>query len=181
MLRQSLRSPMRNGTSVGTVLWLVTFAIVTCTASVDISTPDTPAGHTLQAFLQAFNSADHDRIAAYVKEYDPDENADGLTSFSNQTGGFTLVSIVHSAPDKLTFLVHGRGDNIDAYGTLLLASTAPPRVKHLSIRALPPGARTPGQGPNHRPVPGLVARGRLWGRQGRASARRGRPGSWPKL
>ena len=141
MLRQSLGSTMRNGTSVGTVLWVVTFAIVTWAASVDISTPDTPAGHTLQAFLQAFNTADHDRIAAYVKEYDPDENADGLTSFSNQTGGFTLVSIVHSAPDKLTFLVHGRGDNIDAYGTLLLASTAPPRVKHLSVRALPPGAK----------------------------------------
>ena len=118
------------------------FAMVTsAAASADISTPDTPAGRTLQAFLAAFNTRDHDRIAAYVKEYDPDENAEGLTSFSNQTGGFTLVSIVHSAPDKLTFLVHGRGDNIDAYGTLLLVSTAPPRVKHLSVRALPPGAK----------------------------------------
>ena len=66
---------------------------------------------------------------------------DGLTSFSGQTGGFTLTSIVHSAPDRLAFLVHGRGDNIDAYGVLQLASTAPPRVKRLSIRALPPGAK----------------------------------------
>jgi len=115
--------------------------MMTFAASVDISIPATPAGHTLQAFLEAFNTRDHDRIAAYVKEYDPEENADRLTSFSNQTGGFTLVSIVHSAADKLTFLVHGRSDNIDAYGTLLLASTAPPRVKHLSVRALPPGAK----------------------------------------
>jgi hypothetical protein len=95
----------------------------------------------LQAFLNAFNSGDHDRIAAYVKEYDPENNADGLTSFSSQTGGFTLVSIRHSTADKLTFLVHGRGDNIAAYGVLQLASTAPPRVKTLSIRAIPPGAK----------------------------------------
>jgi hypothetical protein len=110
-------------------------------ARADVGTPDTPAGHTLRAFLDAFNSADHDRIATYVKEYDPQNNADGLTSFSNQTGGFTLVSIVNSAPDKLSFLVHGRGDNIDAFGILRLTTTSPPRVKGLSIRAIPPGAK----------------------------------------
>ncbi|HKW18569.1 MAG TPA: S41 family peptidase [Terriglobales bacterium] len=76
-----------------------------------------------------------------MKEYDPENSADGLTGFSNQTGGFTLVSIEHSAPEKLTFRVHGRGDNVDAYGVLQLASTTPPRVKRLNIRALPPGAK----------------------------------------
>jgi hypothetical protein len=106
-----------------------------------VTIPDTPAGHTLQAFFDAFNSGDHDRIAAYVKEYDPENSADGLTGFSGQTGGFTLTSIERSTPDKLTFRVHGRRDNVDAYGVLQLASTAPPRVKRLNIRALPPGAR----------------------------------------
>ena len=106
-----------------------------------MTVPDTPAGHTLQAFLDAFNSGDHDRIAAYVKEYDPENSADGLTSFSSQTGGFTLTSVVHSEPDRLTFLVHGRGDKVDAFGVVQLASTAPPRVKRLSIRALPAGAK----------------------------------------
>ncbi len=96
---------------------------------------------SVRAFLDAFNSGNHDRIAAYVKEYDPQNSADGLTSFRNQTGGFALVSIVNRAPDKLSFLVHGRGDNVDAYGTLLLANTVPPRVSRLSIRAIPPGAR----------------------------------------
>jgi hypothetical protein len=110
-------------------------------ARADVTPPDTPAGQTLRAFFEAFNSGEHDRIAAYVKEYDPENNADGLTSFSNQTGGFTLVSILHSAPDRLTFLVHGRADNIDAFGVLQLAGTAPPRVKRISIRALPPGAK----------------------------------------
>ena len=121
-------------------LYLVVLLTPYC-ALAQTATPDTPAGHTLRAFLDAFNSADRARIAAYVKEYDPQNNADGLTAFSNQTGGFTLVSIVHSAPDKLTFLAHGRGDNVDAFGTLRLASTSPPRVQQLSIRAIPPGAK----------------------------------------
>jgi hypothetical protein len=110
-------------------------------ARADVTPPDTPAGHTLRAFLEAFNSADHDRIAAYVKEYDPENNVDGLTGFSNQTGGFTLVSILHSTPDRLTFLVHGRADNMDAFGVLQLSGTAPPQVKRINIRALPPGAK----------------------------------------
>jgi len=107
----------------------------------EVTLPDTPAGHTLQAFLDAFDSGDRDHIAAYVKEYDPENNAEGLTSFSSQTGGFRLTSIISSTPDTLKFLVHGRGDNVDAYGVLRLASTTPPRVKRLSIRALPPGAK----------------------------------------
>jgi hypothetical protein len=120
---------------------LLVLAVLPLNARADVSTPDTPAGRTLQAFLVAFNSGDHDRIAAYVKEYDPENNADGLTSFSKQTGGFTLVSIVQSKPDRLSFMVRGREDNIDAYGVLQLASTTPARVKAINIRAVPPRAK----------------------------------------
>src|ERR1700683_679895 len=97
---------------------LAVFVILPPFSRAQVSVPDTPAGHTLQAFLDAFNSGNHDRIAAYVKEYDPAYSADALGSFSNRTGGFTLVSIVHTAPDKLSFLVHGRGDRSDAFGIL---------------------------------------------------------------
>jgi len=147
MLLQSIVPEKRNTTLINACLCFVfvvaitLVAIMPLRARADVSTPDTPAGRTLRAFLDAFNSGEHDRIAAYVKEYDPENSADGLTSFSSQTGGFTLVSIVHSAPDKLSFLVHGRGDNIDAYGALQLASTTPPRVKRISVRAIPPGAK----------------------------------------
>jgi len=147
MLLQSTVPEKRNTTLINACLCFVfvvaitLVAIMPLRARADVSTPDTPAGRTLRAFLDAFNSGEHDRIAAYVKEYDPENSADGLTSFSSQTGGFTLVSIVHSAPDKLSFLVHGHGDNIEAYGALQLASTTPPRVKRISIRAIPPGAK----------------------------------------
>jgi hypothetical protein len=141
MLSQCLRSEKRNRALIKGALFFVVFAFMAYCARADVSLPETPAGHTLRSFFDAFNSGDHDRIAAYVKEYNAENNADGLTAFSNQTGGFALVSIVHSVPDRLTFVVHGRGDNIDAYGVLQLASTQPPRVKRLIIRALPPGAK----------------------------------------
>ena len=103
----------------------------------DVSTPDTPAGRTLQAFLQAFNASDNDRIAAYISQFDPKSSVDRLMSFSSQTGGFALTSIVQSAPDKISFVVHGRRDNVDSYGILQLASVSPPLVKRLSIRGIP--------------------------------------------
>ena len=124
-----------------TALLIVALVFASSRTPAEVNIPDTPAGHTLQAFLHAFDSGDHQQIAAYVKEYDPENNADRLTSFSSQTGGFTLTSIVHSAADRLVFLVHGRGDNIDAYGVLQLTTTAPLRIRRLSIRALPPGAK----------------------------------------
>lgn len=138
MCRHYLR-PER-GAICKTGLLFVVLVMAAC-ALAEVSIPDTPAGKTLKAFLDAFNSGDHDRIAAYVKECDPENNVDGLTSFSNQTGGFMLVSIKQSTPEKLTFMVHGRGDNVDAYGVLQLANTVPPRVKRISIRAIPPGAK----------------------------------------
>ncbi len=141
MLCQSFRPERRKCAFTKATLILVFLVAIPFCARADVSIPDTPAGQTLRAFLDAFNSGDHDRIAAYVKEYDPENDADGLVSFSSQTGGFTLTSILNSTPERLTFLVRGRGDNTDAYGVLQLASAAPPRVKRLSIRALPPGAK----------------------------------------
>ena len=108
MLGQYLRSERRNRSFIKDALLFVAFAIVAFYARADVNIPDTPAGHTLRAFFDASNTADHDRIAAYVKEYDPENNADGLVSFSNQTGGFTLVSIVHSAPDRLPRWAHSQ-------------------------------------------------------------------------
>ncbi len=42
------------------------------------SVPDTPAGRTLQAWLDAFNSGDRAKVEAYVKTVDLKENVDGM-------------------------------------------------------------------------------------------------------
>ena len=107
MLRQSPAPEKRNSIVVRASLcfFLLLVALMPLGARADVGVPGTPAGRTLRAFLDAFNSGNHDRIAAYVKEYDPENNADQLTSFSGETGGFTLLSIVQSKPDKLSFMV----------------------------------------------------------------------------
>lgn len=103
-------------------------------------TPDTPAGRTLRAFLDAFNSDELPKLQEYVKEYGSPQSAEDLQRFSGQTGGFTLLSIKSSNPDSITFMVNGRGDHLTAFGSLRLATVDPPKVKTLSIRAIPSGA-----------------------------------------
>lgn len=110
------------------------------TGSAQVTIPDTPAGHTLQAWLEAFNSNDPAKIEAYVKTTDPNQSVDGLISFRNQTGGFDLLSIESSEPLHIRFLVKGRGDGITALGNLAVKDTQVPTVTTSSVRALPPGA-----------------------------------------
>jgi hypothetical protein len=131
--------PLRARSVTFATLSLAALLGVSIRALAGVSAPDSPAGRVLQAFLDAFNSGSNDQIAAYVKQYDPQNSADRLTLFAGQTGGFTLTSIVQSAPGKISFLVHGRTDHLDAYGILQLTSASPPQVKRLSIRAIPPG------------------------------------------
>src|SRR4051794_16048847 len=43
--------------------------------------PDTPAGHTMQAWLDAFNSGDRPRIQAYLTKYEPTKPLDATVAF----------------------------------------------------------------------------------------------------
>jgi hypothetical protein len=70
-----------------------------------VTVPDTPAGHTLQAWLDAFNSGDRARLETYVKTVDQSQSVDGMLSFRNQTGGFELRSIESSEPLHIRFRV----------------------------------------------------------------------------
>ena len=101
--------------------------------------PAGPAGAVFEAFLKAFNSGDRSAIETFVDTYDPTDTTERLLSFRKVTGGFTVLSIERSAPDALRVCVRGNGDNIEAYGRLLLATTAPPKVKSLGFRRMPPG------------------------------------------
>lgn len=101
--------------------------------------PAGPAGEVLQAFLKAFNSGDRAALETFVKSYHPPDTAEGLLSFRKLTGGFTLLSIEQSAADAIRIRVRGNGDNLEAYGRILLATTGPPKVSWLGFRLIPPG------------------------------------------
>lgn len=102
--------------------------------------PGSPAGRTLQAWLDAFNSGDRTKIENYVKTIDPSQNADGLISFRNHTGGFDLLSIDSSEPLQIRFRVKEKNGTTTAIGDLLVKDGNPPTVESFGLRALPPGA-----------------------------------------
>jgi retinol-binding protein 3 len=104
------------------------------------SVPDTPAGHTLQAWLDAFNSGDRARIEEYVKTVDKSQSVDGMMSFHSQTGGFDLIGIESSEPLRVRFRVKEKGGATTALGNLLVKDGQPPTVVTFGLGALPPGA-----------------------------------------
>ena len=117
------------------------FAVVVCLATCGFgqtAVPDTPAGRTLQAWLDAFNSGDRSKIEAYVKTIYPKESVDGMMSFRQQTGGFDLLGIESSEPLKIRFRVKEKGGPTTAWGSLIVKDGHPPTVDSFALRALPP-------------------------------------------
>jgi retinol-binding protein 3 len=119
------------------LLPLLLFA--TCAWPQSPAIPDTPAGHTLQAWLEAFNSGDRARIQAYVEKYDPTGSADRTATFRAQTGGFDLVTIDKSERLHLEFTVKEKASATTAAGALDVKDTDPAGVAHFSLRAIPAG------------------------------------------
>ena len=113
--------------------------ICTGAARADVAIPDTPAGRTLQAWLNAFNSADRAMVEAYVKTIDPNQSVDGMLSFHSGTGGFDLLSIEGSEPLHIRFRVKEKNSETTALGNLIVKDGQPPTVETFGLRALPPG------------------------------------------
>src|SRR5436305_398463 len=67
--------------------------------------PDTPAGHALQAWLDAFNSGERARMQAYLTKYEPSKPLDGMVAFREQSGGFELLGIDKSDRSHVDFQV----------------------------------------------------------------------------
>ena len=119
----------------------VFFLISAGCALAQVTIPDTPAGHTLQAWLDAFNSGDRAKIETYVKTIDPSQSVDDMLSFRSMTGGVDLLSIESSEPLHIRFRIKEKGGSATtALGNLLVKDGQPPTVGTFSLRALPPGA-----------------------------------------
>lgn len=108
-------------------------------AAVEVTIPNTPAGKTLQAWLEAFNSGDRNTIEAYVKNIDHQQSVDGMLSFRTQTGGFDLLSIESSEPMHIRFRVKEKNSETRAIGSITVKNGEPPTVESFGLRALPPG------------------------------------------
>src|ERR1700734_1973955 len=120
--------------------WFALLLVGVSCGLAQVTVPDTPAGHTLQAWLDAFNSGDRARIETYVKTIGQSQSVDGMISFRNQTGGFELLSIESSEQLHIRFRVKEKGGPTTALGNLLVKDGQPPTVGTFGLRALPPGA-----------------------------------------
>src|SRR5690348_12927956 len=114
--------------------------LVAMTALAQTSIPDTPAGRTLGAWLDAFNSGDRAKVESYIKKYDPDKSADGMLEFHNQTGGFDLLAIEASEPTLIKFRLKEKVGSTVATGSIQLKDAQTGTVESLNLRPIPPGA-----------------------------------------
>src|SRR5262245_25527997 len=90
--------------------------------------PDTPAGHALEAWLDAFNSGDRGRIQAYLAKYEPTKQADGTIAFREQTGGFELLGIDKSDRLHVEFRVKEKAGPTTAVGKIEVKDAEPAEV-----------------------------------------------------
>ena len=84
------------------------------TAGAQPTIPDTPAGRTFAAWLEAFNSGDRERMDAYYRRYEKGKTTESTISFRNMTGGFELLEILKSERLHLEFLVKQGRDGAPA-------------------------------------------------------------------
>jgi hypothetical protein len=117
---------------------LLTLFTALC-ASAQPTFPDTPAGRTAKAWLEAFNSGDRARIEAYIQKFDPSRPIENQMTFRNQTGGFDLLSIEKSEPAHIEFRVKEKGGTTTAIARLDVKDSDPATVVSFGVRAIPPG------------------------------------------
>jgi hypothetical protein len=108
--------------------------------------PDTPAGHTFKAFLDAFNSGDRAQIESYCRTYaDPATpgavaSPADLMGFHTLAGGLDLVQVVKSEPLHLEVIVKDRKSDNRRVATLDVKAGEPALVTDMEMRLIPPGA-----------------------------------------
>jgi retinol-binding protein 3 len=139
------RSPMwmRGRPSAGSLRLftsLVMLFLGSATAFAQVKIPDTPVGHVLDAWLDAFNSGDRTKIETYHQVFDPKLDVNVFMDFRGRTGGFDLLSIDASDASSLKFRVREKSSPTVGAGVMRLEDGRPATVKVFSLLAIPPGA-----------------------------------------
>jgi len=90
--------------------------------------PDTPAGSALRAWLEAYNSGDSVRVAAFLRTYQAEPALRNSFRFRPMSGGFDLLTVEVSEPRHIEFFLRHRKDPMVAYGSLDVSPGNPARV-----------------------------------------------------
>jgi CubicO group peptidase (beta-lactamase class C family) len=101
--------------------------------------PMPAAEQQAKAWLDAFNSGDHDTFLAYLKINRPSdvEHIDGLLGFRAMTGGFELKKTEESTPARFIALVKEKDSDQFARITVEVEPDPPHRISTLELMAVP--------------------------------------------
>ena len=103
-----------------------------------VAIPDSPAGKMLSAWLDAFNSVDSTKIAAYIRKNEPHKNVDNQVSFGLTARGFDVVSIEKNQPRHLEYVLKERNRGILGFGMLDVNDNG---TAASVLTGIPPGTR----------------------------------------
>jgi hypothetical protein len=98
--------------------------------------PNTPAGQTLHAWFDAFNSADRARVEAFIQKFQPSASVDRLMDFRDRTGRLELVAINKIERTHIEFQVKQTANSKTAIGELYLKDASPAQVVKLNFIGL---------------------------------------------
>ena len=135
-VRSLLRRPLSRNSRIRSLIAVLLFTAI---GYAQTSIPDTPAGRTFRAWLDAFNSGDRAKVEAYIKTFEPEQSVERMMGFRDQTGGFDLVSIESSEPLVIKFRVKEKAGSTIAIGSVHIKDAPSGVVDSFSLRAIPPG------------------------------------------
>lgn len=107
----------------------------------EVSIPDTPPGRAFTAWLEAFNSGDRARLAAFTRTYAPDKNPDDYLGWREEVGGYDLLEIYPGDRTNVFFRVKARANGVEEVGRLVVDAAKPASVTSLGSRRIAPGAK----------------------------------------
>jgi hypothetical protein len=97
------------------------------------SIPDTPAGHALSGWLEAFNSGDRATLESFGKAHAPWLAVDAQMQLRERTGGYDLSSISQSDELWIVFRARERSSSTQIVGRLIIRSYDPDHITLLSV------------------------------------------------
>jgi CubicO group peptidase (beta-lactamase class C family) len=127
------------------------------------TTPATPAGRVFDAWLAAFNSADALQVQAFESAHgDPPQPPDEALALRARSGGFDVLRFERSEPTTLVVLLQERASPTSARLELSVSADDPPRLRGISLQAVPPSgeaaATPPPRGTQAQALAALIAR-----------------------
>lgn len=100
----------------------------------EVKLPDTPAGKTFAAFLNAINSGDVEKMKQFHKERNGDPaNAEKDMEFYQRSGGFKVVEVTSSSDYALEATIETKKDSARLNFSIEVESSAPHAIAGIRV------------------------------------------------